>query len=247
MKTLSKGFAAGLVAAQLLAGTAVAQDLPETNLNVITMFSTLNGYKLVEKPIWETNIPEASGGKITASLSTLDQLNLGGGEVMRLLSLGTTDVASSSPGYLGTEAPAVAGLDIPGLFSDLSEVRKGVEAYRGVMAEAIEETYNAKLLAVWALVPSMMFCRDKIERLSDLQGKKIRSWSPALNTLFEGLGAVPASVSFAETVPALERGTIGDPEPEHVFGERGVERSLRPCTAPPVAGLRRLEQPEGCR
>jgi len=195
-------------AAAALAWPAQAQDLAETKLNVITMFSSLNGYKIVELPFWTEEIPERSGGKVTAEVATLDQLNLSGGEVMRLLALGTTDVASSAPVYLTSEVPAMGGLELPGLFVDLNQQREGMNAYRPVLEKIFEENYQAKLLAVWALSPSMLFCRDPINSLHDLKGKKIRSWSVSLNTFFEQLGATPVSISFSETVPALERGTI---------------------------------------
>lgn len=191
-----------------MASPALAQDLPETRLQVIGSLSNLNGYKTIELPFWTEEIPRESGGKVAAEIVPLDQLNLQGPEVLRLLQLNTADVVSVGSSYISGDMPAMEGVDLVGLFPDLPTLRMAAEAYRPVIAELFTERMGARLLSIWALPSNVLFCRTPVESMEDLRGRKIRSWSASLGSLIEGLGAVPVSVSFPETVPALERGTL---------------------------------------
>lgn len=203
-----RNLAIAVATALTMTGAAVAQDLPETKLSIIGSFGTLNGFKLVEQPFWTTHIPEASGGKVTADITPLDQLNLQGPEVLRLLRLGTADIVSSASGYVSSDVPALEGADLPGIFPNLATMRDALASYRPEMERLFEANFNSKLLGVWPTPPNVLFCREPVNSLADLKGRKIRSWSAGLNTIFEGVGATPVQVSFAETVPALERGTV---------------------------------------
>nr|WP_283255033.1 TRAP transporter substrate-binding protein DctP [Marivita sp. GX14005] len=52
----------------------------------------------------------------------------------------------------------------------------------------------------------MIYCRDKIESISDLDGRKVRVHSATLGDFVEGAGGVTVTLPFAEVVPALEKG-----------------------------------------
>lgn len=201
---------ATVVTAATFAMTAAvsAQNLEETKLNVIAGVSTMNQTKLGELPFYETTLVEDSGGMVTASVTSLDQLNIGGTEVMRLIEAGATDIGTSAFAYFGNEVPAASGVDLPGLFATVDELRAGVDAYRSVIDETLAEEYNAKLLGVWSISNIMLFCRGDVTSLADLKGKNIRSYGSMLSALYEGLGANPITLAYAEVVPALERGTL---------------------------------------
>lgn len=208
MTLTSRGILAFAAASALMLAGANAQELPETKLSVIGSFGSLNGYNMVEQPFWTEKVPAASGGKVTADITPLDQLNLQGPEVLRLLRLGTADIVSSAVSYMGADVPALEGTDLPGIYPTIDSMRDALAAYRPEMERLFEQNFNSKLLAVWPLAPNVLFCREPVNSMADLKGRKIRSWSAALNSIFEGVGAVPVQISFAETVPALERGTV---------------------------------------
>lgn len=187
---------------------ATAQMLDKTELNVVGGVSTMNQFSLVEKPFYDKTLVENSQGAVTASVTSLDQLNIGGTDVMRLIESGATDIGTSAFAYFGNEVPAASGVDLPGLFTTLDELRVGVEAYRPTIEATLAEQYNAKLLGVWGVSNIMLFCRGEVTSLADLKGKNIRSYGTMLSALYEGLGANPITLAYAEVVPALERGTL---------------------------------------
>ncbi|MEN2979254.1 TRAP transporter substrate-binding protein [Tistrella bauzanensis] len=209
-KVMGSKFLQICVAAVLigLPSMSIAKDLDHTELNVVAGVSTMNQYLLGEKPFYETVIVEDSEGAVSANVTSLDSLNIGGTDVMRLIESGATDIGTSAFAYFGNEVPAASGVDLPGLFSTLDELRAGVDAYRPVLDKTLAEQYNAKLLGVWGISNIMVFCRGEVTSLADLKGKNIRSYGTMLSALYEGLGANPITLAYAEVVPALERGTL---------------------------------------
>src|SRR3546814_1086972 len=64
-------------------GTVGAETLPKTHLNVIGTWSNLPQYKNFEQPFWTKEIPEKSGGAVTADIKGLNEMGLKGGEIGR--------------------------------------------------------------------------------------------------------------------------------------------------------------------
>ena len=89
-------------AAALFAATPVAAD----SLFVVGSWSSLPLHKQFEAPFWGETLPKASGGKIEVNLTTHDQMNLGVGDVFRLLGDGVYDVAMTVADYAVADAPA---------------------------------------------------------------------------------------------------------------------------------------------
>ncbi|MCB1807118.1 MAG: TRAP transporter substrate-binding protein DctP, partial [Candidatus Competibacteraceae bacterium] len=77
----------------LLAGGALAADLPATQFNVVGSIGVLSMYKSVEAPFWSETIVEKSGGAIQAQIKPFNELGFKGGEVFNLVSNGTLQMA----------------------------------------------------------------------------------------------------------------------------------------------------------
>ena len=187
---------------------ALAQDLPKTHLKVLGSFSNLNMSRAVEKPFWTQIVSEHSKGQVTADLTTLDQMGLQGTEVLRLLRLGVIDVGSGNVSYMSADSPVFDGLDLAGVFLEIATMRKASDAYKATLDKIVAQRYNAKLIMIWPAPPQVLYCRQPITGISDLKGRKIRSFNPTLADFIEGAGAVPVQVTFPEVVPALQRGTV---------------------------------------
>ena len=86
--------------AALCAGSAASAE----ELSVVGSWSSLPLHKQYETPFWTETLPEVSGGDLTATLTTHDQMGISGGDVFRMLSQGVFDVRDSVE-------DAVPGLD----------------------------------------------------------------------------------------------------------------------------------------
>ena len=208
-----KAILIGAVASALAvsAGTSMAADYGKQELTVIGSWGFLDHWKEREGPFWTERIPEASGGAITANAKPYTELGVSGFEVMRMLHLGAADVVFAVATYVSQDSPELEGADLPGLVADLAQYRKVIEAYRPIIERELNEKYNGKLMLVYAWPSQEMWCnlgdKSKTEvMLSELKGKKIRTYSVPLGDFIEGIGGSAVTIAFAEVVPALQRG-----------------------------------------
>ncbi|MEL6375372.1 MAG: TRAP transporter substrate-binding protein [Pseudomonadota bacterium] len=207
----SKLFAAGLMlsAATGMIAASPALAIDKKDFKVVGTWGNLQNWKDHESRFWNKILPKLSGGKLTANAKPYTELGLSGFEVMRLLKIGAFDAVHGLTGYTSSDAPALEGLDLAGVFQDFATYRKGTNAYRAVIARELEKKYNSKLLMLYPFPSQQLWCKlgdAKSIALADLKGKKIRTYSTTLGDFIEGLGASAVTIAFAEVVPALQKG-----------------------------------------
>ena len=111
--------------------------------------------------------------------------------------------------WLSGEAPIMNYGHLPGLLTDVGEYQKMLDPLlRGEMANVWLEKYNAVQLATAVFETQCIITRDPLHDIADFKGKKTRVHNTEAAALISELGAVPVSVSFAEIVPALQRGIV---------------------------------------
>ncbi|MGJ3265616.1 MAG: TRAP transporter substrate-binding protein [Salinarimonas sp.] len=207
MKILKTSLLAG---ASLLvaAGAAKAQEIDEVTLSVVGSWSSLPLYQQFEAPFWTEHLPEASGGRITVEMTTFNQLGSSGSDVYRLLADGVFDVGMTVADYTVSDAPELEGLDVPLIATDAQTARRAVDAARPMVEDIMRDRFNAKLLAIAPYPPQVVFCRDALSSLSDLEGRKVRGSGRMTTQFLQALGAEGINLAFSEVPGALERGIV---------------------------------------
>lgn len=199
---------AGVTALMLAASSAAAQDLPELTVKAIG----LNSKTIVsfgdEVPFWNETIPEASGGQITAEFAPIDLAGVKDQQIMRLTSLGVTDFGGGDISKMAGDDPVFEGCDLAGLALDIENARAACEAWAPVMDRVMTEKFGVKLLALGTNPPQVIWCREELSGLDDLEGRKIRVFNATMNDFIDAVGGTTISMPFAEVVPALQRGVV---------------------------------------
>jgi len=206
-KTLLAGVSL-IVAAGAAQTTAFAQELDEVTLSVVGSWSSLPLYQQFEAPFWTEHLPEASGGKISVEMTTFNQLGSSGGDVYRLLGDGVFDVGMTVADYTVADAPELEGLDVPLIATEASTARAMVDAARPMVEDIMRDRFNSKLLAIAPYPPQVVFCRDELSSLADLEGRKVRGSGRMTTQFLEALGAEGINLAFSEVPGALERGIV---------------------------------------
>lgn len=187
----------------LVAAPALAEDL-----TVVGSWSGLPLHKQFEAPFWSETLPEAFGGSINVNLTTHNQMNLGVGDVFRLLGDGVYDVAMTVSDYAVADAPELEGLDVPLLALSADEARAMVDAARPMVADIFRTRFNSHVLAVAPYPPQVVFCNEEVANLDGLQGLKVRASGRMTAKFLEALGAEGVNVNFAEVPGALQKGVV---------------------------------------
>jgi TRAP-type C4-dicarboxylate transport system substrate-binding protein len=197
-----------LATAALAPAAALAQDLPETTLNVVGSWSNLPLYQHFERNFWENTVPGASNGQVTINMTTFDQMGIAGADVYRMLGDGVFDIGMTVADYTVADAPELEGLDVPLLAIDADEARAMTEAAKPMVADIMRDRFNAHMLAIAPYPPQIVFCNAEVNGLADLEGKKIRGSGRMTSLFLEALGAEGLTMDFAEVPGSLERGVI---------------------------------------
>ena len=196
------------VAFAVAATPAFAQDLPKTELNVVGSWGMVSMYTDFTQPFFSETLPEVSGGAITAEIRPFNELGMDGTEIIRLVEQGTLQFAETPMGYLIGDNALNGGNDLPGLAPDIETARAISDAWQPIMAKEYRDAYGVELLGVYPYSAQVVYCRDAMSGLSDIEGRKIRASGSAIGDLVETLGATAVSMSFGEVVQGLQTGVI---------------------------------------
>lgn len=197
-----------LLSAALGSALASSAAIADQEFSVVGSWSGLPLHKLYEAPFWNDTLPAASGGKMSANLTTHDQMGIGGGDVFRMLGNGVFDVGMTVADYAVSDSPALEGLDVPLIATDAASAKAMIEAARPLVDDIYKEVFNAKVLGIAPYPPQVVFCNAEITGLGDLKGKKIRASGRMTGKLLEALGAESVNVGFGEVPGALQRGVV---------------------------------------
>jgi len=209
-----KTIASGMMAASLLvsASSAIAQEKRE--FSVVGTWGVLSPWKEREGPFWNKQLPEASGGMLTANAKPLTELGMDGTTVMRELRSGAFDFAHGVFLYVAGDSPVIEGADLTGVTPDLASFRKVADVYLPVLEDEFQKLFNSHILMVYAWPQTHLYCNLPEGTTGEVgldvfKDKKIRSFGASMaDFITETLDGVPVAVSFGEVLPSLEKGAL---------------------------------------
>jgi TRAP-type C4-dicarboxylate transport system substrate-binding protein len=176
--------------------SAVTQPLP-----------TQPQYTRVDVPYLREMMAQRTGGRITVQLGTHAERNLGGNEIVRLVRSGQVDVGAGTLSTLSGDVPILDGIALAGLSPDIEQAKKIADAILPGANKDLER-FGVRILQIYPFPAQVLFCRAPFATLTDLRGRKIRTFGNSLNDLVTTIGAQPVSIGFPEVYSALERGVV---------------------------------------
>jgi TRAP-type C4-dicarboxylate transport system substrate-binding protein len=186
----------------------IAAPAAADKISVVGSWSSLPLHSVFEVKFWGTTLPEASGGALSVTINSFDQMGLRGADVFPLLRDGVSDFGISVGDHTAADAPEIEALDVPLIAMTVEDARRMVDAGRDMVASIMERRFRAKLLAIAPYPPQVVFCRGEVGSLADLQGKRVRGSGSMTTQLLTALGAQGVNIAFGETPGALERGVV---------------------------------------
>ncbi|TVQ35136.1 MAG: ABC transporter substrate-binding protein [Geminicoccaceae bacterium] len=197
---------ATLAAAAALFATTTA-GAETIRLNVSGLVSTHIHHTALERAFFE-GLAERTGLDVRVNFNPLDVIGVTMDDTMRMAGDGTFDIVQSTIGSVARDDTFLEGMDLMGVSPTLADLREAVDAFRPALTARAEERLNVKVLAVWPFGQQHVFCKEPISSLTDLRGKRVRSFSRSMSAVLEYVGATPVSMPFAEVYPALQRGVV---------------------------------------
>ena len=191
-----------------IGASALADDASSVHFNVVGGGSHNYTFRAVERPFWTETLPANSGGSVTARLMGLSESGLKGPEMVRVLRSGAVEIGMGVFAFVAGDDAAFEGIDLPGMAADITTSRQIAVAYKPVLEARMAERHGVKLLATVPYTAQVFFCRDAVNRLNDLKGRKVRVRGRNMADMVSALGASPVTLPFAEVVTAMQTGVI---------------------------------------
>ncbi|NRB05849.1 MAG: TRAP transporter substrate-binding protein [Rhodobacteraceae bacterium] len=189
-----------LAASMAFAAAADAKDLALSYF----MGPTHPMNKAVFTPFAE-KLAEISGGELTVSMFPGGALNSSPPKQYSILLDGVADIAFHLPGYTAQLFPITTSVTTPGMCADAVACTEAM--WRAI--EPIEKEFNAKILALWANQPQVLFTKDKpVRSLEDLEGMVVRVTSAQDIPFTEALGASAVSQPVTVINQNLTNGVV---------------------------------------
>lgn len=188
-------------------GAAAAADGP-IRLQIVGGLAGVTQFTKLEKPFWEKEIAERSGGRITATIKSFDAGGLRGQEMLQLMRLGVVPFGTVLLSIASGDDPELNAVDLPVLNPDMKTLRRTLGLFREHLGMVLRTRYGIELLAVYAYPAQVLYCDKPFASLDDLAGRKVRTSSVAQFELMTALDAVPVVVPFAEMTNALRDGVV---------------------------------------
>lgn len=194
--------------APVFATTALAQDIPKTQFNVVGSIGILSMYKDMEAPFWNKTIVDASAGAIQAKIKPFNELGFKGGELFNLVSQGTVQMAHQVMAYTSGSVPTNEAADLVGVVGSVDELHKVAKSFRPYHAKYLEEQHGVKLLGYGTYQSQVIYCRDEFSSIADIKGRKVRASGASQQVFIKHLGGSPIGLSFGEVPTAMANGVV---------------------------------------
>lgn len=191
-----------------IGASALADDASSVHFNVVGGGSHNYTFRAVERPFWTETLPANSDGSVTARLMGLSESGLKGPEMVRVLRAGAVEIGMGVFAFVAGDDAAFEGIDLPGMAADIATSRQIADAYKPVLEARMAERHGVKLLATVPYTAQVFFCRDAVNGLDDLKGRKVRVRGRNMADMVSALGASPVTLPFAEVVTAMQTGVI---------------------------------------
>lgn len=207
---MMKLFGLALSAAVTLGGVVAASaEVPQLNLRWAHFAPPTWGAAKADQ-IFADEIAKRTDGRVKIRIFWSGSLG-GANEIRDLVANGAVDIGSILPSYFPTQYPLLSIINsLPMTWATPDQAlltqEKLLEASDGVKKEM--EANDTLVVLSHGIGPNRIQCTSSITKLSDLAGKRIRSFGDYPPVILEKLGAVPVNVSFADQYEALLHKTI---------------------------------------
>ncbi len=126
---------------------------------------------------------------------------------------------------MGGDFPAIDAPQLPGVYKDYAATQKAVAAWVEKVIAPAENIMGGRTISSFNYNSVFLFSKTPINKLDDLKGMKVRTFSLGLVDYISALGGEAVSMPVSDLYTGLERGTIqaAVTGPDQVEGQRLYE------------------------
>ncbi len=154
------------------------------------------------------DIAERTKGKLKITVVTAGEVPYNPTQVLAIVRDGFVNGGEAVPDFVAGSLPILNLTNLPMLVTSLEELKTGMKAFEPVVKEALKGMNQDLLYWHFASVKNIFGRGKPVRQLSDLKGKRIRTFGLVDSEFVRRLGAIPVAMPNTEVPQAMERGVI---------------------------------------
>ena len=167
--------------------------------------AVLPEWRLVEAPfIADIN---KSNGRITIDDTPWDQTGLDQNREITILRSGQADIMMGTLSKASGDIPLLEGADLAGLNPTGQNALKAINAIGQVGAAEMAKV-GVKLISSFPGPAQVIYCKQALQGLKDLKGRRVRTFGNSLNDFVTAAGGQSVSIAQADVYSAMSTGVI---------------------------------------
>ncbi|PID62631.1 MAG: C4-dicarboxylate ABC transporter [Gammaproteobacteria bacterium] len=198
--------ASALLAMSVLASAGSAQAA-EVTLRLHHMLPPQASVPQYVLDVWADTVEEESDGRI--KVQRFPSMQLGGKppELIDQAIDGVADVIWTVVGYTPGRFPSTEVFELPFMMTNAEATSR---AFWIMFEKHMQDTEfkDVKMIGTWVHGPGFLHTSKPVERMTDLEGMKIRGGSRIVNKLLEQFGATPVGMPVPAVAEGLSKGVI---------------------------------------
>lgn len=205
-RSFLRHLAAGLglwCAASIAWGQATAPAALPYTLRVVGGLASLNQYTRNEEPFWTTTLPRLSDGKFSATIVPFDRAGVPSGDMLRMIQLGVVPFGTILLSAVSAHYPQLTAPDLAGLNPDMPSLKRNLAAFRPYLEHELRTHYRIESLAVYVYPAQVLFCKQALNGLEDLAGRRVRVSSATQSDFVGAFKGIPVLIAFSHVMSSI--------------------------------------------
>jgi TRAP-type C4-dicarboxylate transport system substrate-binding protein len=205
--SMRRALLGALCGAGLLAGAGGA-GAQQVNIQAVTQPNpAIPQYTRVDIPMLRDGLTQRSNGRVRMTLSSWPERNLNGPEIIRLVRSGQVDIGAVPLNTVAGDVPLLDMPDLAGLNPTIQQARQIADALLPELNNQLQRV-GVRIIAHAPYPAQVLFCRERVNSLAELRGKRIRTGGGSINDFVTAVGGQAVGIGFPEVYGALERGVV---------------------------------------
>lgn len=196
------------IAGALAAGASVsAVQAAEFEWKLFTPF-TANDKPTKLYREFAADVEKATGGKLKIEVFSAAELPYKNSDALKIVATNQVEMADLAIGPVAGDVPDLNVFVLPFICTSMEQFYNATEVALPVINKRLSDKFGVKGLTAWTMPPQEIWLTKGIEKISDLKGRKIRTWNRTQVEMLDLLGASGVAITPAEVIPALQRGVV---------------------------------------
>ena len=154
------------------------------------------------------SITKASGGRLKITHYAAGELPYKSADVLKAVAMDQIQMGQVGAGLIAGDAPELNVFAMPFICTNYRQFAAGVKAMGDIPDKVMNDRFGVKVLMQWPIPSQNIWLTKSIKRITDLKGRKIRTWNPQQVEMLRLFGASPMSIDPNEVITALQRKVV---------------------------------------